>query len=155
MTLAHRASRIVIVAAIVLAGLGIGGAHAIAASCTTCTYGAVPDTCGPDDICAADNCCQISGITVTGSKGGTTFASFVTGLIGAINTIVVPVIFALAFLVFVWGVVKYFFFNGSDETARTEGKQFMLWGILGLALLFSVWGLVNLLLSTLGIAPSA
>ena len=88
-----------------------------------------------------------------------TFAQFVgsgsTGIIGIINLVIVPVIFALAFLAFIWGVVKYFFINGGDEKGREEGKQFILWGLLGLVVLFSVWGLVNLLLSTLGIAPSA
>ena len=87
-----------------------------------------------------------------------TFAQFVgsgsTGLIGLLNTVVVPVIFALAFLVFVWGVANYFFFGVGDETKRTEGKQFILWGVLGMVVLFSVWGLVNLLLSTLGLTPS-
>jgi hypothetical protein len=88
-----------------------------------------------------------------------TFAQFIgngsTGIIGAINTVVVPVIFSLSFAVFVWGVVKYFFLHGSEETSREEGRQFILWGLIGLAVLFSVWGFVNILLSTLGIAPSA
>ena len=86
-----------------------------------------------------------------------TFAQFVgsgsTGIIGILNTVVAPVIFALAFLVFVWGVVKYFYIHGEEDTKRAEGRQFMLWGILGIVLLFVVWGLVNLLLSTLNIAP--
>jgi hypothetical protein len=86
-----------------------------------------------------------------------TFAQFIgngsTGLIGALNTVVVPVIFTLAFLVFVWGVAKYFFFSEGDEEKRSEGRQFIFWGILGMALLFSVWGFVNLLLSTLGLTP--
>ncbi len=88
-----------------------------------------------------------------------TFKDFIgsstTGLIGAMNTVVVPVILALAFAAFVWGIVYYFFLHGSEETKREEGRQFILWGVVGLAVLFSVWGLVNLLLSTLGIAPSA
>lgn len=86
-----------------------------------------------------------------------TFAQFIgsgsTGVIGAINTVVVPVIFALAFLVFIWGVVNYLFISGGDETKRAEGRQFAMWGILGIVVLFSVWGLVSLLLSTLGIMP--
>lgn len=88
-----------------------------------------------------------------------TFAQFIgtstTGVVGVINLVVVPVIFALAFLAFVWGVFKYFFYHQGEETARAEGRQFMLWGILGLFVLFAVWGFVNLLLSTLGIAPRA
>lgn len=86
-----------------------------------------------------------------------TFAQFIgsggTGIIGAINTVVVPVIFAFAFAAFIWGVVKYFFINGDSETSREEGKKFVLWGILGMVVLLSVWGFVNIMLSTLGIAP--
>ena len=86
-----------------------------------------------------------------------TFAQFVgsgsTGIIGILNTVVAPIIFALAFLVFVFGIVKYFFIHGGEDTKRAEGRQFILWGILGMVVLFTVWGFVNILLSTLGIAP--
>lgn len=86
-----------------------------------------------------------------------TFKDFIgsgtTGVIGAINTVVVPVIFALAFAAFVWGVVYYFIFHADEENKREEGRQFVLWGLVGMVVLFSVWGLVNILLSTLGIAP--
>lgn len=91
--------------------------------------------------------------------GGTSFKDFVgagtTGIIGVLNTVVVPTIFTLAFLVFIWGVVNYFFIHGGEETKREEGRKFILWGIIGMAVLFSVWGIVNILLSTLGIAPVA
>lgn len=86
-----------------------------------------------------------------------TFSQFVgsgnTGIIGIMNNVIVPLIFALAFLVFVWGVVKYIFLHGGEDKERQAGRQFMLWGVLGLVILFSVWGLVNILLSTLGIKP--
>ena len=86
-----------------------------------------------------------------------TFKQFIgngdTGIIGIINTVIVPVIFALAFLVFIWGVFQ-FVVNAGDETKRTEGRKFILWGLLGIVVLFSIWGFVNLLLSTLGIMPS-
>lgn len=89
-------------------------------------------------------------------SGGTSFKDWVgsgtTGIIGLLNTVVVPVIFAFAFAAFVWGVVNYFFLSSGDETKRAEGRQFVLWGILGMVVLFSVWGFVNLVLSTLGIA---
>lgn len=86
-----------------------------------------------------------------------TFKDFIgngsTGIISVMNTIVVPVIFAFTFAAFVWGVVKYFFLHGGEEKSREEGRQFILWGVLGMAVLFSVWGFVNIVLSTLGIAP--
>ena len=77
------------------------------------------------------------------------------GIIGVMNSIVAPVIFTLAFAAFIWGVINYFFLHGTEEAKREEGKQFILWGIIGLVVLFSMWGFVNLLLSTLGIMPRA
>jgi hypothetical protein len=88
-----------------------------------------------------------------------TFKDFIgsgsTGIIGILNTVIAPVIFAFAFAVFVWGIMNYFFLHGGNEEKRSEGRQFAFWGILGIVVLFSVWGFVNILLSTLGIAPSA
>lgn len=88
-----------------------------------------------------------------------TFAQFIgngsTGIIGTLNIVVVPVIFSLAFASFIWGIVNYFFLHGAEEAKREEGRQFILWGIIGLVVLFSVWGFVNILLSTLGITPGA
>jgi len=80
-----------------------------------------------------------------------TFASWVNSLLGLVNIVVVPGIFALAFLVFIWGVLKFFFLNGENEESRAQGREFMIWGILGMVLLFGVWGVVNLLISTLGL----
>lgn len=85
-----------------------------------------------------------------------TFAQFVgngsSGIIGLLNVVVVPVIFAIVFATFVWGVLNYFFLHGGNETKRQEGRQFILWSILGMVLLFSLWGVLNILLSTLGFA---
>lgn len=92
-------------------------------------------------------------MTAIDLSGGTTFQGYVTGVIGLLNTVVVPVIFALAFAAFVWGAANYFILHDGDESRRAEGRQFALWGIIGMAVLFSVWGFVALLLSTLGIAP--
>ena len=84
-----------------------------------------------------------------------TFATFIgsgtTGIIGILNVVVIPVIFALVFAAFPWGMVKFFFLSADDEKARASGRSFALWGLLGLVVLFSIWGLVNMLLSTLGI----
>ena len=87
-----------------------------------------------------------------------TFAQFVgdgsSGIIGVLNTIVVPFIGALIFLVFVWGVINYFFLHSDDEKKREEGRQFIFWGLIGMLVYFSVWGFVNIALSTLGIMPT-
>jgi hypothetical protein len=68
-----------------------------------------------------------------------------------INDSVIPLIFALATVMFVWGAVNFFIINADEEAKRAEGKQFMVWGIVALAVMLSVWGLVGIVSSTFGI----
>ncbi|MFA6076501.1 MAG: hypothetical protein WC735_00290 [Candidatus Paceibacterota bacterium] len=67
-----------------------------------------------------------------------------------INTSVIPLIFALAIVMFVWGVVQ-FVINSDDEAKKTKGKMFMIWGIVALTVMVSVWGLVAILGNTFGV----
>lgn len=78
-------------------------------------------------------------------------SSYSSGIIGVINNIVVPVLLAVAFIFFVWGVFNYFILGAADEKKRTDGKQFTLWGIVGFVIIFSVWGLVNLVTQLLNL----
>lgn len=75
-------------------------------------------------------------------------------VITMINTVIVPVIFALAFLVFVWGAFQFFVAGGADEEKRDKGKQMMLWGLIGFFVMISVWGLVNILVGTVSLDDS-
>ena len=52
---------------------------------------------------------------------------------------------------FIWGVVQYVI-NGEEEAKKAKGKQFMIWGIIALAVMVSVWGLVSILTHTFGIS---
>jgi hypothetical protein len=76
--------------------------------------------------------------------------TFVESILGAIDSLVIPVIFAIAFLVFIWGVFRYFIAGAAQEEKREEGKKFVMWGIIGFVVMISVWGIVRLLINTLG-----
>lgn len=67
---------------------------------------------------------------------------------------IVPLLFAIALAVFLWGVVQ-FLMNADDQEKQAKGKQFMIWGIIALAVMFSVWGLVGILRDTFGVTNSA
>lgn len=73
------------------------------------------------------------------------------GIINVINGILVPVLMAIAFIVFIWGVFKYFIYNADNEAERTKGKEFVLWGIIGFVVILSVWGLVAIVAQTFGL----
>jgi hypothetical protein len=75
---------------------------------------------------------------------------YATGIINVINSIFVPVLIAVAFIVFLWGVYKYFILGADSDTERATGRQFVLWGIIGFVIIFSLWGLVNIVGGTLG-----
>ena len=67
---------------------------------------------------------------------------------GIINNILVPLVFALAFLMFIWGIFQYFIAGGHDEEQRKKGQQLIIFGLIGFAVMAAVWGLVGVLLGT-------
>ncbi len=69
-----------------------------------------------------------------------------------ITSIIIPLIFTLAFLFFLWNVIR--FMNASDSRNKEEAKERMWWGIIALFVMLSVWGIIKILSNTLGIEPS-
>ena len=69
--------------------------------------------------------------------------------VGGVVTSLIPLLIAIALLVFVYGVVK--FIGAADDSARDDGKKKMIWGIVGLFVIISVWGLVALLAQLAGV----
>ena len=65
----------------------------------------------------------------------------------------IPIIFAIAIVAFVWGVLQFFIFGADEEAKREKGKQFIVWGLVALAVMLSVLGLVRILGNTFGILP--
>ena len=61
-----------------------------------------------------------------------------------INGVIIPFIFGLALLMFVWGVFKFFILGGNDEGKQEEGKQLILYSVIGLVVMVSIFGIVNL-----------
>lgn len=78
---------------------------------------------------------------ITATSAGT----LANGVIQFINAVLVPLIFALAFIVFIWGVFQYFIAGGHDEEKREKGRGLMMYGLIGFFVMVSVWGLVNIL----------
>lgn len=57
---------------------------------------------------------------------------------------------SLAILVFFWGIVKYIAKRGSEKGVE-EAKHTIQWGLIALFVMFTVWGLVQLLSATFGV----
>lgn len=60
---------------------------------------------------------------------------------------IIPLIFALAIAAFIYGVFDFIKASASGEEVGKK-KEFLVWGIIALAVMFSVWGLVGILQNT-------
>lgn len=60
---------------------------------------------------------------------------------------VVGLMFGIAVLVFVYGVLQMVI-NGEDAEAKDNGKRSILWGLIGMLIMVSAWGIIYLIANT-------
>ncbi len=112
----------------------------------------VPE-CGTNSQCSYANgtpssasvCVPVS--TAGGQEGP--LVGIVSKIVLLGNSVVVPALYALGFLYILIGLVRYFFLEGGGSEGREKGKKVAIYGTIGMVVLFSVWGMVNLVLNTL------
>lgn len=66
---------------------------------------------------------------------------------------IISLLFALAFVYFIYGIIKFLSLEPGDK-AREEARSAMLWGIIGMVIMFSVYGIIHFVLGTFGIQES-
>jgi len=76
-----------------------------------------------------------------------TFGKAVDPIISNILNPIMALIFAVALVVFVYGVLTYVW-GSQDGDARTLAKNSMVGGIIGMFIMLSAWGIVNLIANT-------
>ncbi len=60
---------------------------------------------------------------------------------------IMPFLISVAVFFVFWGLSK-FVLNASDESARTDAKNIVLWGVTAVFVMLSFWGLVALIQNT-------
>ena len=60
----------------------------------------------------------------------------------------VPLFFWIAVLVFFWGIVK-FIAHADDPKQVEEGKQIIIWGLVGIFVLVTLWGIIGFIQETI------
>ncbi len=63
---------------------------------------------------------------------------------------IVPILISLAVVYFLWGLSVYIL-NAGNEESKTKGRGVMLWGIIAIFVMVSLWGFVSMLQDTTGI----
>jgi hypothetical protein len=74
--------------------------------------------------------------------------TFIGRITSFINNTLIPLVFGIALLVFIWGMFKFFIYNTEEE--KEKGKDLAVYAVVGFVLMVSIWGIVNLIANGLG-----
>ena len=77
----------------------------------------------------------------TSVPGNATFSAFLTQVESQILTPIITLLALGAFILFVWGVVEYIR-NADNDEARKLGQQHIVWGLIGLVIIFGANALI-------------
>lgn len=97
---------------------------------------------------------QVGVIPAGSCEMGKNLGQFLNYITCTISGAVIPLIFTLATLMFIWGVVQFFIIGANEEAKREQGKQFIIWGVIALTVMISIWGLVGIVGGTFGLRTS-
>lgn len=91
----------------------------------------------------------IGGPALAGCTG--TICGIANTILYIINNILVPLLFAIAFIVFLYGIYKAYIYSAGDPEEVAKGHKLVLWGLIAFAVMISIWGLVNVVANTFGL----
>lgn len=72
---------------------------------------------------------------------------FVNDIVRVFINPIILFLVALAVLYFLWGLF-IFIKNQDNETAQEEGKNHMIWGVVGAFIMFAVYGILDIIANT-------
>ncbi len=90
-----------------------------------------------------------TGIATSANAGP--FQTLLSNILVFTNSVLIPFIIGIGFLVFVWGMFKYFIVGGANDDAKEQGKSLMIYATLGFLLIIVFWGVVELLAGSTGL----
>ncbi|OGC85946.1 hypothetical protein A3D70_00735 [Candidatus Adlerbacteria bacterium RIFCSPHIGHO2_02_FULL_54_18] len=73
---------------------------------------------------------------------GPTLSSAVASFVSLVN-VVTPLLGGIALLIFFWGIIRYLWASG-DSQSKASGREVIVWGLVALFVIFSVWGILSL-----------
>ncbi len=81
----------------------------------------------------------------------------IVGFLNKVNQFILNPIIALAFvvalLIFFWGIFEFIRAKGSGDT-KDDGKSKIIWGVVGMLIMFSAYGIIRFILSLFGLSPT-
>ncbi|MSU55253.1 MAG: hypothetical protein EXS46_01785 [Candidatus Taylorbacteria bacterium] len=97
-----------------------------------------------------DNSTSIVSNRYPGATIPSTQPTNLVDLIGRVNGLMnatIPFLIGLGVFLIIFGIFNYIR-QGANEEKRAEARMFILWGVISVFVMLSVWGFVNILLNT-------
>lgn len=86
--------------------------------------------------------------SLAAAQSGGDLTSFVITVQRIVNMLV-PLVSTLAIVFFFYGLAMYILNSGNEEK-KAEGRSIMIWGVLALFVLVTIWGIIGFLQKTVG-----
>jgi len=102
---------------------------------------------GSSSIALAAPLLAFAQIADQANAGG--FEQLLRNILEFTNGVLIPFIIGIGFLVFVWGMFRYFIAGGANDEAKASGKSLMIYATLGFVLIIVFWGIINLISGSL------
>ncbi len=77
----------------------------------------------------------------------TTYSGLVDHIISIIE-IIIPALFGVVFVYFVWKVIDSWVINAGEDKSREEGKQYLVAAVIAFVVMISAWGIVAMIKSS-------
>lgn len=72
---------------------------------------------------------------------------FISRLVTVVVNPLIQLLFAAALVYFLWGVFVYLR-DSDNDASRTTGRQHIIWGLVGMAIMAGVFGIMEISLRT-------
>jgi hypothetical protein len=91
------------------------------------------------------------GVTLAATNSTDSLQGLIMGVGGFINGILIPLVLAIAFLVFMVNVVRFFIIESSSEEGQANAKSLAIYSVSAFVFILSFWGIVNLIADGIGL----
>ena len=114
-------------------------------------FGLVPVMALAQAIPASVKTCATVGGGLGTAGSSPSIGQIICEIGGYIQTLI-PIAITLGVVLFIWGVAQYVI--AADEEAKTKGRDKMIYGIIGLAIVVGLWGVIAILQRSFGLQNS-
>jgi tryptophan-rich sensory protein len=87
----------------------------------------------------------------TNSAAGTAVQGVVSKISNAVIVPVIEVIFGLAIVLFIWGAAGLIIYKDNPEKRHTS-QMHILWGVIGMLIMISAYGIIRFVANSIGVA---